>query len=68
MALLQRLAVDHPHHTLYQLFALKNGNRAKDGKAVQAGDAVGGMTVAVDHDKVAAAHHLLNLVAADPAR
>ena len=66
--LLQRLAVDHPHHTLYQLFALKNGNRSKDGRVAQAGDVVGGMTVTVDHDKVAAAHDLLVVIAANPAR
>ena len=67
-SLLERLAVEHPHHSLYQLFALKNGNRGKDGKAAQAGDVVGGMAVTVDHDKVAAAHHLIAVVAANPAR
>lgn len=67
-SLLERLAVDHPHHSLYQLFALKNGNRGKDGKAAQAGDVVGGMAVTVDHDKVAAAHDLIAAVAAKPAR
>ena len=67
-SLLERLAVDHPHHSLYQLFALKNGNRGKDGRAAQAGDIVGGMAVSVDHDKVAAAHHLITAVAAKPAR
>lgn len=67
-SLLERLAVDHPHHSLYQLFALKNGNRGKDGKAVQAGDVVGGMAVTVDHDKVAAAQELLTVVGANPAR
>ena len=67
-SLLERLAVDHPHHSLYQLFALKNGNRGKDGKVAQAGDVVGGMAVTVDHDKVAAAHHLITAVAAKPAR
>lgn len=58
----------HPHHTLYQLFALKNGNRGKDGKVAQAGDVVGGMAVTVDHDKVAAAHHLITTLASNPAR
>lgn len=67
-SLLERLAVEHPHHSLYQLFALKNGNRGKDGKAAQAGDVVGGMAVTVDHDKVAAAHDLIAVVAANPAR
>lgn len=67
-SLLERLAVDHPHHSLYQLFALKNGNRGKDGKAAQAGDVVGGMAVTVDHDKVAAAQDLITAVAAKPAR
>ena len=67
-SLLERLAVDHPHHSLYQLFALKNGNRGKDGKAAQAGDVVGGMAVTVDHDKVAAAQELISVVGANPAR
>lgn len=66
--LLQRLALEHPHHTLYQLFALKNGNRGKDGRAVQAGDVVGGMAVTVDHDKVAAAQDLISIVSSNPAR
>lgn len=35
--LMERLAVDHPHHTLYQLMALANGNRGRDGRRV--GDA-----------------------------
>lgn len=60
--------MDHPHHSLYQLFALKNGNRGKDGKAAQAGDVVGGMAVTVDHDKVAAAQDLIAAVGAKPAR
>lgn len=66
--LLQRLTVDHPYHTLYQLFALKNGNRGRDGREVGAGNVVGGMSVSVDRDKVSAAHHLLTLVASNPAR
>jgi len=68
LTLLQRLTVDHSHHTLYQLFALKNGNRGKDGKAVQASDVVGGMSVTVDHDKVQAALDLLTAVACNAAR
>lgn len=31
-ALLVRLGSEHPHHTLYQVFSLKNGNRDKEGK------------------------------------
>lgn len=68
LTLLQRLTMDHPYHTLYQLFALKNGNRGKDGREVKAGDVVGGMTVTVDRDKVSAAYDLLKLVASNPAR
>ena len=68
LTLLQRLTVDHPYHTLYQLFALKNGNRGKDGKEVKAGDVVGGMTVTVDRDKVSAAYDLLRVVASKPVR
>ena len=67
-SLLERLAVDHPHHSLYQLFALKNGNRGKDGRVAQAGDVVGGMAVTVDYDKVAAAQDLITAVGANPAR
>ena len=36
-ALLVRLGTEHPHHTLYQVFALKNGNRGKDGKVAAGG-------------------------------
>jgi hypothetical protein len=50
-SLLVRLAVDHPHHTLYQVFALKNGNRGRDGKP-EAGGVGGGMSYTVDLDKV----------------
>ena len=55
--------MDHPHHTLYQLFALKNGDRGRDGKSILAGNVVGGMSVTVDIDKVAAASEVLASVA-----
>ena len=67
-ALLLRLAVDHPFHTLYQIFALKNGNRGKDGREIQAGDVHGVMSITVDRDKVAAATNLLRTVASNPSR
>lgn len=67
-ALLQRLAIDHPFHSLYQIFALKNGNRGKDGQKIQAGDVYGGMSISVDRDKVAAATQLLRAVASHPSR
>jgi hypothetical protein len=31
-ALLVRLGREHPHHSLYQVFSLKNGNRGRDGR------------------------------------
>ena len=67
-ALLKRLAIDHPFHTLYQIFALKNGNRGKDGREVQAGDVYGGMSIGIDQDKVAAATKLLRAVASNQSR
>lgn len=35
--LLLRLAVDHPYHSLYHLFALANGNRDRHGRKIQRG-------------------------------
>jgi hypothetical protein len=43
-ALLFHLAEEHPHHTLYQIFALRNGDRA--------GEAGGSIEHKVDADKV----------------
>ena len=31
-ALLEKLGVEHPYHTLYHLLALSNGARGQDGK------------------------------------
>ncbi|KAL4452130.1 hypothetical protein ABPG75_007792 [Micractinium tetrahymenae] len=62
-ALLVRLGSEHPHHTLYQVFSLKNGNRGKDGKVASA-RANEAFSYAVDLDKVAAAEDVLRRVAA----
>ena len=35
--LLLRLAVDHPYHSLYHLFALANGNRDRHGRRLEKG-------------------------------
>ena len=32
--LLARVATDHPHHSLYHLLALKNGNRGRGGEVI----------------------------------
>eukprot|EP00899_Mesostigma_viride_P015595 jgi/Mesvir1/24036/Mv10774-RA.1 len=47
--LVKKMAVEHPHHTLYQLFALSNGDRVKGG-ALMARD-----RFVVDQDKKEAA-------------
>eukprot|EP00884_Botryococcus_braunii_P019002 jgi/Botrbrau1/5786/Bobra.0155s0009.1 len=59
--LMLRLAKEHPYHTLYQLFALKNGDRGRDGKRVPAGGSgpMAGTTQTIDYDKVAAADSIL---------
>ena len=49
--MMHRLAVDHPYHTLYQVFALKNGNRASQSSR--------GLHHNVDAAKVAAADSLI---------
>lgn len=47
--LLLRVAVDHPHHSLYQLLALKNGNRDRNGKVIAgAATSAGAMSHSVD--------------------
>ena len=68
-ALMERLAGDHPHHTLHCLMALKNGNRGRDGRRVDevthaTRDA---LVHSIDFDKVAAAQNVLNNVARKPA-
>lgn len=62
-SLLVRLGSEHPHHTLYQVFSLKNGNRGRDGKVASA-RANETFSYAVDLDKVAAAQDVLSRVAA----
>ncbi|KAL6779607.1 ATM1 [Auxenochlorella protothecoides x Auxenochlorella symbiontica] len=54
--LLERLCRDHPFHALFQVLALKNGDRGRDGRR---GVSRPGMTYAVDHAKVAAAEALV---------
>ncbi|GIM12554.1 hypothetical protein Vretimale_15870, partial [Volvox reticuliferus] len=59
-SLLLRLAVDHPYHVIYQLFALRNGNLDRAGKA-QPGVAadLAGFVQVVDTSKIKAAESLL---------
>lgn len=54
--LLARLCRDHPFHALFQVLALKNGDKGRDGRR---GTPRTGMTYAVDHAKVAAAEALV---------
>ena len=49
--LLVRLSINHPYHTLYQLFALKNGQLGSNGK-IQEGSVHGVVSHSVDVDKV----------------
>ncbi|BDA48015.1 Serine-protein kinase ATM [Coccomyxa sp. Obi] len=68
-ALMERLASDHPHHTLHCLMALKNGNRGRDGRRVDATARASrdALVHSIDFDKVAAAENVLNNVARKPA-
>lgn len=61
--LVVRMGTDHPHHTLPQLLALKNGNRGRDGRAADAAS-LGALSSKVDLDKVAAATEVLAAIAA----
>mmetsp|Transcript_4049 Transcript_4049/g.11433 ORF Transcript_4049/g.11433 Transcript_4049/m.11433 type:complete len:1027 (+) Transcript_4049:606-3686(+) len=60
-SMMRTLAVDHPYHTLYQIFALKNGNRAGRQLSQQV------VEHQVDEDKVAAAQALVDSLRKDPA-
>lgn len=62
---LARLARDHPYHTLYQIFALRNGNLGPDGKPTRGNDQFGVMSHNTDLDKVAAAEQFLSNLVAD---
>ncbi|KAH7622345.1 putative Serine/threonine-protein kinase ATM [Nannochloris sp. 'desiccata'] len=62
--MLERLAKEHPFHTLLHIFALKNGNRGSDGHVVQGGVGGGELTYVADQDKVTAAGSVLQHVAA----
>lgn len=59
--LLERMGAEHPHHTLWQLFALAHGNMDKHGRAIAPSDQV--LQQQVDHSKVAAAGQVLSRVA-----
>lgn len=67
--LMQRLASEHPHHTLHCLLALKNGNCGRDGRRADAPGRTSrdALVHSVDFDKVAAAEDVLNAVAKKPA-
>ena len=64
-ALLERLAIDHPHHTISQLLALSHGDLGKNGKPGHVDAAV---QHRVDFDKVSAAKTLLERIAQNPER
>lgn len=67
--LLLRLAVDHPYHSLYHLYALANGNRDQLGRKLTGqADSGGGMERTIDQDKVAAAQELLDTTRASKTR
>ena len=63
-----KLGSDHPYHVLYQLFALKNGNRGKDGRVSSQVQAHGGMQQTVDVDKIQAAAAVIERIARHPNR
>ena len=66
--LLTRIAVDHPHHALWQLHALRCGARGRDGRdsggrRAAAAAVSGGLPPSVvDRDKVEAAKGVLDAV------
>ena len=62
--LVERLACDHPHHVVYTLLALKNGNRGRDGKVTGASPGSDALHYNVDLDKVAAAQEVLQRTSA----
>jgi ataxia telangiectasia mutated family protein len=61
--LLVRVCCEHPFQSVLKVLALRNGNRGRDGKAVQA-SAVGTLTYVADEDKVAAATKVIQKAAA----
>ena len=62
--LVERLACDHPHHVVYTLLALKNGNCGRDGKVTTASASQDALHYNVDLDKVAAAQEVLQRTSA----
>ena len=65
---LVRLGCEHPYHTLYHLYALKNGNRGRDGQPSATGAHAGGMLQLIDHSKIAAASAVLQTIHAKSSR
>ncbi len=65
---LVRLGSEHPYHTLYHLYALKNGNLGRDGQPTASGTNVGGMLQLIDHSKIAAASAVLQKIQATSTR
>jgi len=58
-----KLALEHPHHTLYHIYALKNGARTERGTELKTNMPMpGGLERTVDFGKVQAAADLLNLI------
>lgn len=58
-SIIERVAAAHPHHVLYQLFALKNGEIEHSGGSSTRGKGAGKKEFVVDEDKVRAAKTLL---------
>ena len=66
IALLERMGAEHPHHALWQLFALAHGNMDKLGRVMAPSDK--GLQQRVDLSKVTAAGDLLKRVAKQQGR
>lgn len=63
-AMLRRMAVEHPYHVLYHLFALANGDCGDDGKKISSTTSKAAMELNIDHEKVAAAKCVIESVKA----
>ena len=53
------MACEHPHHVVFTLLALKNGNCGRDGRVTAASAGSDALHYNVDLDKVAAAQEVL---------
>ena len=62
--MLRRMAVEHPYHVLYHLFALANGDIGDDGKKISQATSKAAMELNIDHEKVAAAKSIIESVKA----